>query len=270
MGTFSSEMPVTLRQRGNMTANSPEIDPTAVFFEVHSHMPQEGPGLPQTTQRAFAMLTDLSPQPRILDMACGPGRQTADLAQLATATGGNVVALERHWPFLEQTRERVPAVSLVHGDMGTLCFAPHAFDVVWSEGAVYIIGFEDGLRLWRSLLKPGGYVAVTELSWLKPPATAPDEVRSFWEEAYPSIGTVAENESRLARAGYELVGQFTLPEAAWWAYYEPLQARITAVRRKYAANPAVAALLDEEEREISLYKQYADYFGYVFYIGQRR
>ena len=30
------------------------------------------------------------------------------------------------------------------------------------------MGFEAGLRAWEPLLKPGGYIAVTELTWLQP------------------------------------------------------------------------------------------------------
>ncbi|MCA9980843.1 MAG: hypothetical protein KDD89_08420 [Anaerolineales bacterium] len=148
------------------------------------------------------------------------------------------------------------------------CFRANSFNLIWSEGAIYIAGFEQGLKKWRPYLKQGGYIAVTEISWLTPPADAPPAIRTFWQEAYPEMATVDENVKRLTQAGYELVGQFTLPEAAWWAYYEPLRVRIATMRKKYAGNTAVLALLEEEEQEIKLYEQYAEYYSYVFYIGR--
>ena len=39
------------------------------------------------------------------------------------------------------------------------------YDLVWAEGSAYSIGFENALALWRTLLRPGGCLVVTELVW---------------------------------------------------------------------------------------------------------
>jgi hypothetical protein len=41
---------------------------------------------------------------------------------------------------------------------------PGSVDLLWSEGAIYLLGFEDGLRRFRPCLAPGGLAAVTECS----------------------------------------------------------------------------------------------------------
>lgn len=141
------------------------------------------------------------------------------------------------------------------------------FDLLWSEGAIYIIGFERGLREWRRLLKPGGLIAVTEISWLKP--NPPEAARRFWNEAYPDMATVDENLARLSAAGYRSLGHFTLPESAWWEdYYHPMAARIEMLRQAYGNNPEAQSVLDLEYAEIELYRQFSACYGYVFYLGQ--
>src|SRR5262249_11799155 len=52
--------------------------------------------------------------------------------------------------------------------MSALDFPDASFDLIWSEGAIYVMGFAEGLRAWKRLLKPHGAIAVTELSWLGP------------------------------------------------------------------------------------------------------
>ena len=71
------------------------------FWEVHSNLPREGPGDNESTKKAYLMLKDLPENPRILDIGCGPGMQTIELAKLS---GGQIVAVDNHQPFLEQLK----------------------------------------------------------------------------------------------------------------------------------------------------------------------
>jgi ubiquinone/menaquinone biosynthesis C-methylase UbiE len=145
------------------------------FFEIHSGLPREGPGCFAATQRAFDMLT-LPPRPKILDVGCGPGQQTMDLASMCE---GEIVALDNHAPYLAEVRARAARlgfsrrVTACLGDMAKLPFPSGSFDCIWSEGAIYIIGFARGLELWRPFLKPGGFIAVSEITWLR--ADAPGD-----------------------------------------------------------------------------------------------
>lgn len=239
-----------------------------LFFEIHSELPREGPGDDASTARAYRMIAGLPPKPRILDIGCGPGRQSC---VLATVSGGHVTALDNHPPFLANLACLVrqgafeEQVTSLEGDMFSLDFPDHSFDLLWSEGAIYILGFERGLREWQRLLEPGGALAVTEVSWLvdAPPAEAWD----FWQREYPQIQTVQHNLEIIARCGYQLLGHFTLPQSAWWdQYYTPLQARVEMLRLKYAADAQALSLLDATQEEINIYRQYAHTYGYEFYV----
>jgi ubiquinone/menaquinone biosynthesis C-methylase UbiE len=239
------------------------------FFEVHRDLPREGPGSVESTRRAYELLGGLPQAPRILDVACGPGAQTRALQELS---GSEIVALDYYKQFLEHVRkeqlelDNQAAVHIVNGDMNNMSFAPNSFDLIWSEGAIYIMGFGKGLRDWRRFLRPGGRVAVTECTWIKD--NAPEEVREFWNEAYPDMVDVEKNLDISRQAGYEILGHFILPASDWWNYYRPMQKRLTELKQKYQNNPAALQAFEEEEREIYIFENYANYYSYVFYVLQ--
>ena len=242
-----------------------------IFWEIHKGLPRQGPGDDAHTRRAFHAVGTLPADPVVVDVGCGPGMQTLELARLVEAP---VIAFDTHEPFLRELRQRATAEGLADmidarvGDMNDLPLDSGSVDLLWSEGAIYLIGFEQGLTTWRPLLSPTGAVAVTEATWLK--RGAPDELRRFWNDAYPAMTDREENVRTVERCGYRLVQQFTLPADAWWThYYDPLVARMSALRARHADDPEALAGLDEEALEIELFRRYHDYYGYVFYVMRR-
>ena len=242
-----------------------------IFFELHRDIPREGPGDNASTHRAWSLLSGLPEQPRLLDVGCGPGMQTLELARLSA---GSILAVDTHQPFLDElerqaVQEGVGAkIATLNKSMFELDFEPGSFDVLWSEGAIYIIGFERGLREWKTLLKQGGYLAVTELSWLKP--NPPAEIKTYWSENYPGMQFVQENLKIIRGAGYQETGHFPLPESSWWEhYYTPLEKRIAILSETYHADKEAMAFLRESQRESDLYRKYSNWYGYVFYVMQK-
>ncbi|MDY6834233.1 MAG: SAM-dependent methyltransferase, partial [Chloroflexota bacterium] len=155
----------------------------------------------------------------------------------------------------------------VSGDMSNLDFEPHNFDLIWAESSAYIMGFGNALRGWKPLLKKNGYLAVTEASWIH--AGPPEELLSFWTEEYPEIQDIDSNLAVIHETGYELIGQFVLPESDWWDnYYLPIQSRLPRIRDKYRGDPEALAVIESHEREIDMYSRYSFYYGYVFYVMQ--
>ena len=242
-----------------------------IFWEVHSGLPQEAPGSDEATAKAISMVESLATDPMILDIGCGPGRQTMVLAQ---ETGGRVTALDNHQPFLDEVAQRAMArglgdrIAIINGSMLDMSFSMENFDLIWSEGAIYIMGFELGLRVFWPLLKPGGTVVVSELAWLTDKPSA--EAKEFWGEGYPAMTTVPNNLDTIKSIGYELTGHFPLPDSAWLdGYYGPMQKRIDVLRTKYAGDDHKLAMLDEEEAEIRIFDRHSAEYGYVFFVMRK-
>jgi SAM-dependent methyltransferase len=240
----------------------------SVFFDVHSNLPREGPGNRDSTARALRLMGPVPKKPLIVDIACGPGAQTLDLAQLVP--DARIIATDAYPPYLKELARRAAAAGLTEridtrvGDMAALAIDPGTADVLWCEGAAYIIGVPQALRLWPPLLKPGGHIALTEPVWLKP--DPPATVRKNWEE-YPAMTDVPGCRGIIRRAGLKLLGDFLLPEAAWWDdYYGPLDARRRQIEAKYAGDAVAEAVLQEAADEVAAYRNYSAYFGYQFFV----
>lgn len=241
-----------------------------IFFEIHKDLPREGPGDAASTRKALSLLTTLPRQPHILDIGCGPGMQTLHLIDL---TGGQVVAVDNHRPFLVQLSESAALegvsdrLELVKADMAALPLAETTFDLLWAEGSAFIIGFENALRTFKAFLKRPGCLAATELAWTRP--NTPPEPRRFFDEVYPAIQDIEANLAAVRRAGYRSIRHFVLPESAWWEhYYTPMEKRLRALRHAYADDPQALAVVELHEREIDMYRKYSDWYGYVFFVMQ--
>jgi SAM-dependent methyltransferase len=236
------------------------------MFILHQGLPREGPGADGCTREALGRLPALPREPVVLDLGCGTGRQTLVLAK---ALNARVTAVDLHQPFLDQLNRSATAQGLAHlietrcTDFGALDFPPGSVDLIWSEGAAYILGFAESLRRWRPLLAPGGLMVVTDCTWLT--GTPSEEAKRCWQEGYPGMGTVEENRRRAECVGFEVIGTSVLPASAWWDdYYTPLLERIERLRP--TAEATLTALLDETEREIELFRRHGDSYGYVFYL----
>jgi SAM-dependent methyltransferase len=245
--------------------------PNEIFFEMHTDLPREGPGRNTYTAKAFGMLPRLE-KPRILDIGCGPGEPTLELARLS---GEYVIGMDIHQPYLDRLSQKIEEAGLsdrveaMNCSMFEMSFPDESFDIIWAEGSIYLIGFEQGLKVWRRFIRPNGFLVVHEMTWLRP--EPPQAIYDYWKTLYPGIKTVADNAELVRNCGYDLLGQFTLPQDAWWTeYYGPLEDRIRALRNKYAGDTEALATLDEEQREIDMFRKYNQWYGSVFFVMQKR
>ena len=244
---------------------------TEVFFDIQRGLPRQGPGSDESTLKALSLCRGLSERPVVLDIGCGPGMQTVALAR---ALEGNITAVDFHQEYLDELKERVNTAGVAErvviqvGDMHDLSFSPQTFDLIWSEGAAYIMGVDNALVAWKQLLRAGGFIAVTELVWKK--QDRPRQVAEFFDTEYPAMTDVEGILNTIRACGYEPVGNFTLPDNAWWEhYYTPLERKLPSFREKYSADEQAMILVDSANREIEMRRRFGQSYGYEFFVAQK-
>jgi ubiquinone/menaquinone biosynthesis C-methylase UbiE len=212
---------------------------------------------------------------RIADIGCGTGAQTLTLA---AHLNGHITAVDLFPAFLDELNKASRAagfsdrIRTLEASMDALPFGEGEFDLIWSEGAIYNMGFEAGLQAWRPFLKSGGWLAVSELTWFT--ATRPSEIEEHWNREYPGTAMASENFNLLERNGFSPAGYFLLSDAAWIdQYYRPMEKRMEAFisRHRDSAEREAAArrIVEENRKEYDLYRRFKAYVGYGFYIARR-
>lgn len=244
-----------------------------LLVDFHKGADRQGPGSDEQTKKALKTALDTIEAgcPKIADIGCGTGAQTLVLAE---QTQGNILAIDLFPAFLETLRARAreagvdKQITTRAASMDALDIEAASLDIIWSEGAVYIMGFEEGVNYWRQFLKPGGILALTEIAWLSD--ERPKEIENHWESEYAQMGNIAKKMSELRQAGYEVSDHFVLPAECWTEnYYKPIQARMDRFLAKHKHAEAATRLMEAEKHEIALYEKYGDYFGYVFFVGKK-
>ena len=243
----------------------------ALISEYFVELERQGPGSPEATTRALSFIDNLSDESNIADLGCGTGGQTMVLARHTT---GAITALDRFPGSIEKLnaaagklglRDRVTGIT---GSMDNLPFEREAFDLIWSEGAIANIGFENGLHYWKGFLKKGGFLAVTYESWFT--EERPAEIEQFWLDAVPAMNTIGHNVSIMQKAGFVPTAVFTLPESCWTdTYFAPQQSAQELFLKKHAGNKTAETFVAYLKHEADLYLKYKQYYGYTFYIGQK-
>lgn len=274
----------TIKQRSNdLTPDEPgEPAPSSLNRSIHefdfnliceyfSTVERQGPGSPEITLKALSFIDNLTDESRIADVGCGTGGQTMTLAKQAP---GRITGLDLFPEFVQifnRNAERLnfpDRVKGIVGSMDNLPFQKEELDLIWSEGAIYNIGFQRGLNEWREFLKTGGYIAVSEASWFTD--ERPAEINDFWMDAYPEIDTIPNKVAQMQEAGYIPVSTFILPETCWTEhFYAPQIAAQEKFLTKYAGNKTAAELISNQRHEMRLYDKYKSFYGYVFYIGKK-
>jgi SAM-dependent methyltransferase len=251
--------------------NAPDRRFWDIFFEVYENLPRQGPGNRNCAVRALGLCRDLAKDPRILDLGCGVGGQTLQLAEL---TSGCIVALDAHEPSIQRLRGAIaarglaPRVRALVADMAAPGLPGGSFDLIWSEGALYNIGLRKALGVCHGLLRPGGYLAFTDAVWRS--ENPPPEVRASFDLDYPAMGGLADDVRAIRESGFELAGHFPLPDEAWWNdFYTPMEARIAELRGRYGGDAEAQGILDRLAAEPEMHRRHADCYAYEFFVGRR-
>jgi ubiquinone/menaquinone biosynthesis C-methylase UbiE len=247
-------------------------DNLALLVDLHKRQDRQGPGGEAETSKAIAMANLQKSKPiRIADIGCGTGASTL---QLARSLNTELTAVDFLPDFIEVLKGKAEAAGLSEKieplvcSMEQLPFADEEYDVLWSEGAIYNMGFEKGVNEWRRFLKPRGFLVVSEITWLT--NTRPPELQEYWEAQYPEIATASRKIEVLEAGGYSPVGYFVLPENCWLLnYYRPLQEGFPDFLARQNKSESATAIVEAEIGEIAFYTKHKRHYGYGMYIAQK-
>lgn len=248
------------------------MDAYRLLVDLHKQGHRQGPGGDAETEQALnlAMIDRAAPL-RVADIGCGTGASTLLLARLLNA---RITAVDLLQDFLDVLEERAASlgvadrISTLACSMDKLPFADEELDLIWSEGAIYNIGFEKGVAGWRRHLKLGGVLVASEITWITD--SRPPELQNHWESEYPEIDVASAKIRVLEKHGYSPVGYFVLPDHCWLdQYYRPMQARFEDFLHRNGNSDEARAIVAAEQREIELYERHKAHFGYGVYVAKR-
>lgn len=243
-----------------------------LLIDLHKGNKRQGPGGDEQTIQALQLagLASSSEPLKIADIGCGTGASTLTLAEHLNA---DITAVDLFQDFLDilsanaEKRGVADKIKTLACSMEELPFEKGSLDVIWTEGAIYNMGFAKGVEHFKRFLKPGGILAASEITWLT--NERPAEIQQHWDTEYPEIATASDKIRVLEEHGFVLKGYFPLPESSWIEnYYTPLENIFDGFIAKHDSDDA-QAIVEDEKAEIALYKKYKNYYSYGFYIAQK-
>lgn len=244
----------------DMTGND---DYTERFYELFLNMQRQGPGDNALNLDLLSHIENSIQIKSTLDIGCGTGAGTQFLVENLET---EVTALDNAEIFLNKLTEWVKSnslndrVSIIDGSMLSPPFAEKRFDLIWSEGSAYIMGFNNALKTWKPLLTDDGYLFISEMCWL---TDKPDsEPQRFWQDAYPDMSDVSTREQQAQQSGFKLVVSKTLPQSAWDRFHQDMRTQLKLLREKRGSHRAY----DDCEAEIEMFEQHSGQFGYQCFL----
>ena len=243
-----------------------------LLIDLHKNENRQGPGGDAETERALSLaMIDRAAPLKIADIGCGTGASALLLARLLNA---RITAVDFLQDFLDVLKERAESlgvadrISTLASSMDDLPFADEELDVIWSEGAIYNIGFEMGVADWRRYLKAGGLLVVSEITWITD--SRPPELQSYWDSEYPEINVASAKIRVLEKHGYSPIGYFVLPEHCWLEnYYRPMQNSFKHFLNRNGNSEKAREIVEAENREIKLYEKHKKHYSYGVYIARK-
>lgn len=248
------------------------MDELQLLIDLHKDGLRQGPGGEDETRLAIR-LSELKgvANLKIADIGCGTGASTLVLAQELDAQITAVDFLPEFLAKLEDTAARAGVanhITALSASMEALPFSEGEYDAIWSEGAIYNMGFAAGIKAWRDYLKPNGILAVSELTWLTD--QRPAELQQHWDREYSEVDTASSKMAVLEQLGFSPVGYFPLPERCWIEnYYRPMQNRFADYLNRNDNSEAAKAIVSAEEHEISLFERHKTFVSYGYYIARK-
>jgi len=207
------------------------------------------------TKKAFNQLPKIT-APKILDVGCGTGVPTIELAKLSK---GEIIGLDIDHEALKKFKRKIRKLGLENRVKALTTsffnnpFFKESIDIIWAEGVFYHIGYDTAFKESYRLLKPHGFLVMV------------DTLESIEKEF---LKTKSESDPFL-KLGFTLYKRINWSEKAWWnEYYQPLEDTLKNLRASNI-DPENYKHLSQHENEIAMIKENPKKFDCAHFILQK-
>jgi ubiquinone/menaquinone biosynthesis C-methylase UbiE len=201
------------------------------------------------TRKAFRMLPKLD-KPCILDVGCGSGVPTIELARLGQ---GEVIGMDIDQSALAKLNRKIKEagftsrVQAVNCSILDMSFPDESFDIIWSEGSIFVIGFERGIRDLKRFLKPNGFIVI-----------------------HDEKGNIEEKLEQISKYGYKILGYFVLSQDTWRAeYFAPLEKLIANSQTIHTDDRQALEELNQARRELEMFRNNPECNNSIYFVIQK-
>lgn len=200
------------------------------------------------TRKAFDSIPERD-KPRILDIGCGTGMPTLELARLSN---GEVTGIDIDQGALDNLNLKIKQeglsdrVKVYNRSVYDTKFDDEMFDIIWEEGVIHLLNLSKALTECNRVLKLNGFMVTGEsTNW------ADRKLENF------------------PKFGFRLIKQIPWERKCWWTqYYAPLEGKINILRKKYNNLDDIEEI-KRHVMEIEMVKKDPAGFDCVTYIMQK-
>lgn len=200
------------------------------------------------TRLAYESIPEMD-KPRILDIGCGTGMPTLELAKLSNGeiTGIDIDqnALDKLNLLIKQ-QGLLSRIKVYNRSVYDTKFEDNTFDIIWEEGVIHLVDLKKTLTECNRILRLNGFLVTGEATkW------AGRKLKHF------------------PRYGFELIKEIPWEEGCWWnEYYSPLEEKIKNLRNKYNDLNEIKEI-QQHLMEIEMVKKDPLQFDCVTYVMQK-
>jgi cyclopropane fatty-acyl-phospholipid synthase-like methyltransferase len=219
---------------------------------------------------AAGYFAGINPASRILDLGCGYGDGSCNMAQQFRC---KVIALdisEENIGFarrLAETKSVSHLITFETKDLLGTDFSDEPFELILAEGGVFsFVSRSKGLEKAASWLLPRGWLAFSDLIFLS--EKIPEEVKNIFEDNTYHYESETSYRTLLRNAGFDIHLMCLVPQSGWDNYYAHMARRLEDDKGFFSDKRIKLAF--HKEIDVFYRLEGFKYVGYLFCIARKK